>query len=229
MNREDPRLAVAERPPGEPRHQAREDGVAHATDEGHLVLDSTESVAVDDVGFVSEDGLDEPRDVVGVVLAVRVELDRDVGAGDTGRVEPAPHRGTQAPVDLVGHQPIDPGLLGVLRGAIARPVVDHEGAEPHVRKAGRELSQHLDRSRDGLLFVVGRHDDHDERELGRRACGRLERYRKGTGFRQTWGFGHRGGSTRCTAGGWRALRLANRWSRPVGLSRLSHTGRVRAP
>src|SRR5690606_2564142 len=88
---EDAGLAISERPAREPGHQPGEHDVADAAHEGHSILNAGEAIAIDEVALVLEQRLDHARDVVRVVLAIRVELHGDVRAGSAGRVQPAAH------------------------------------------------------------------------------------------------------------------------------------------
>ncbi len=154
-------LHVGEVEVGEHVGEQRQEPVAHRVPEvQHPAGARLEARAVDGVGLVRPDGLQEGGILHRVVLQVGV-LDHD--HVPRGRLDPGPHRGALAHVlRLVDHlvkQALLIQLIEELAGTVPRRVVHRH--DLHVE---RDLPHAPHRLLDGLLLVVGRHD-HRHHEL----------------------------------------------------------------
>jgi hypothetical protein len=106
------------------------------------------------------DWLKKPPDIVGIVLAVRIEGDDDLCSDTQGSTDPCPQRATEPPVQDMAES--DHALVGgELTSAVAAAVIDDD--EP-CETTLLEPPDHLD---DGLLFILGGDDDdHSLRHYG---------------------------------------------------------------
>ena len=103
-------------------------------------------------------GLDEARDVGGIVGEVRVHLEHELGPGAKRPPEPGEVRGADplllAPVQHLDVLALDGEPIGELTGAVRGVVVDDE--EPVIGRGGRERARRrLDDRLEVLHLVVG--------------------------------------------------------------------------
>ncbi len=115
-----------------------------------------------EVRQVLDDRGHERRHLARVVLAVRVERDHHVHAEALGDQVPRLERGALTRVHGVGDD-LGSGRTRDRRGAVARPVVDHQDVGREPGDNGRDLREHAGQAR-GL--VEGRDADEDAAPRG---------------------------------------------------------------
>src|SRR5215203_301860 len=149
--------AVADLNAREQRDQLREKDDADVADAAGLLVEAHEAGAEHEVRPILDDGRHEALDLLGLVLAVGVEVDDDVGALSPGYLEARAQCVALAAVDDVG----DYGealLAGDGRRGVVRAVVDHHDLDLVAQDLLRHPAQHLPYA---PLLVVGGNDDED--------------------------------------------------------------------
>ncbi len=158
---------------GDRREDDREDQVAEAAAERHLVAGVTaEAGPVDHVGLLAAgpQRVEHLRQVLGLVLAVAVDLDGDVVAVSERVLVAGLHRAADAEVEGMAedHRPFG---LGLDDGFVGRAVVDDEDVEPW-----RLALDVANDAADHPLLVVGGNDCQQAQVLaifGRHGDGRV--------------------------------------------------------
>ena len=116
---QDPRLRVGDGPTGERAHETGEDRVSHPPHKGTIGAHATVAIAIDEVGFVAQEGLQKGRDLGRIVLQVGVELHHEVGPRRARGHEPGAHRRPEPAPGREGQDTVGSGFARHPRRLIA--------------------------------------------------------------------------------------------------------------